>query len=668
MRTRDALSPCDSPGPARAGSRRGALRRRVRDERGVALVIALGVLIVLSITAVAALDYADANLRGAHRSKAGQLAYSLGEAGINEALSVLNNALDPRTGTLLPSTTLTLDGGTATYSGAIDASYVWTITSTGHSLNATGGDVARTLTRTLTVRGISSGATINAWSRFYHDNPAVCLTIDTVTIPAPVSSKGNLCLQNGAKITGSGSPVEVGGNVSMPATTTQSTRPAGAAAGWTSSSNVYASDNNKASYAIGGSAQSANLDVTGFGFSVPSTATVVGIAVRVERRASGTSVDDEDIYLLRAGAAAGTDHASSTDWTTSSSDESRTYGGSSDTWGTTWTPADVNASNFGLRLKADNDSSSSRTAYVDYVAITVYYQAPPSSSIGEPDTPVSAANIAGPCTLGTQPPHAPCSAADQVYASTITTTPENLSKPTIDLAYWWANAKPGPKYPCTTVSGTPPTFDNDAGTTQTWNKSVSGNGEITPENTSYTCQVWENGQLAGELSWDRTTRVLTINGTVFVDGNFRFDDDATVVHYQGRGIIYASGDLEFDERVCAGGSGSSSCWDDMSNWDPTTNMLVLLGGGDLEYDQGATTPTQPGAFQGIVYAVDDCTIHESFRLSGPVVCNEIRLPSSTYGWPTFYTWPPLGSLVDGQVYINTATASNFELELRSQSG
>ncbi len=36
--------------------------------------------------------------------------------------------------------------------------------------------------------------------------------------------------------------------------------------------------------------------------------------------------------------------------------------------------------------------------------------------------------------------------------------------------------------------------------------------------------------------------------------------------------------------------------------------------------------------------------------------------------PSFYAWPPLGSLVDGQVYINTATASDFALDLGATDG
>jgi hypothetical protein len=102
-------------------------------------------------------------------------------------------------------------------------------------------------------------------------------------------------------------------------------------------------------------------------------------------------------------------------------------------------------------------------------------------------------------------------------------------------------------------------------------------------------------------------------------------------------------------------------------------MLIILNGGDSEYDTGATQEEwEPSGLQGIVYARGDCTIHQNFHLSGPVICDEILLPDDeTYdddgdNWPTYYTWPNLGSLVDGQVYATTSSATDFELELGEQ--
>ena len=124
--------------------------------------------------------------------------------------------------------------------------------------------------------------------------------------------------------------------------------------------------------------------------------------------------------------------------------------------------------------------------------------------------------------------------------------------------------------------------------------------------------------------------MLKIFGTIFLDGDFRFDDNGQISHYLGRGIIYAARDIEFDELVCAGGTGTASCVTQvggMSNWDPPVNMMTVLAGDDSEFDQGTgqTQPT-PSGLQGIIYAGGNCLVHENFHLSGPIICEDIQLP------------------------------------------
>ena len=90
--------------------------RLVVDERGVALVAALGVSLVLGILSATAVAYSSTNYGTASRSKADQSAYALGEAGINNAMAVLslptNNPFNPY---LLPTRVSTYDGGTTTW-------------------------------------------------------------------------------------------------------------------------------------------------------------------------------------------------------------------------------------------------------------------------------------------------------------------------------------------------------------------------------------------------------------------------------------------------------------------------------------------------------------------------------------------------------------------------
>src|SRR5207247_1365516 len=73
-----------------AQQREGMMRRLLRDQQGIALVMALGILITLTITTLAVLTYTTANVRGARYGHARVSAYSLAEAGTNAALAVLN--------------------------------------------------------------------------------------------------------------------------------------------------------------------------------------------------------------------------------------------------------------------------------------------------------------------------------------------------------------------------------------------------------------------------------------------------------------------------------------------------------------------------------------------------------------------------------------------------
>ena len=98
----------------------------------MALVMALGITVALSIAGTSVAYYSVSNSHNSTRSKARQSAESLAEAGLNNALSTLQCAsADPNDAacanppklandsTLLPSTTITLDGGSATYSGTL---------------------------------------------------------------------------------------------------------------------------------------------------------------------------------------------------------------------------------------------------------------------------------------------------------------------------------------------------------------------------------------------------------------------------------------------------------------------------------------------------------------------------------------------------------------------
>src|SRR3954470_14983664 len=67
-----------------------AWRGLLHDEEGIALVLAILIMLVLSISLTAVIFFTAAGARDAHRSNAGQKAAALAESGIHNALAVLN--------------------------------------------------------------------------------------------------------------------------------------------------------------------------------------------------------------------------------------------------------------------------------------------------------------------------------------------------------------------------------------------------------------------------------------------------------------------------------------------------------------------------------------------------------------------------------------------------
>lgn len=141
---------------------------------------------------------------------------------------------------------------------------------------------------------------------------------------------------------------------------------------WSNVGNILTSDDSRATRAF--TFFSDYLTATGFGFSIPPTDVIDGIVVEIEKsRTSGglNAVFDLGVQLTKDGAAfIGNNYANGTNWPTTEAYIS--YGGSTDLWGATWTPAEINAATFGVGIYV----IGSNTARVDHIRITVYHSAP----------------------------------------------------------------------------------------------------------------------------------------------------------------------------------------------------------------------------------------------------------------------------------------------------
>lgn len=178
---------------------------------------------------------------------------------------------------------------------------------------------------------------------------------------------------------------------------------------------------------------------------------------------------------------------------------------------------------------------------------------------------VGGCNTTGVANAGTT-----CNASTHYYVTGTDTfvpaeAPEMLST---DITSDYNNSDPGPKHACASGGLPSSTFDND--TTQ---NGTNASFELVP-NSTYTC-VSQSGASTGQMSWNNTTKTLTIAGNVFLDGNLTISQSA---YYTGTGVIEAAGTITINGNgtsLCA----TSPCNTSAGSWQgnsSNTSMLTLV--------------------------------------------------------------------------------------------
>jgi len=509
------------------------LRRLRMDERGFALVIALALTVVFSMTVITVIEAATSNTHSSDMSKNRVSAYSLAEAGISNANALLSgkNPYDPHllhpqgqyaqadcanppanpTGAALLGNTCspivyTLDGGTATVWGWLNTSTAnWTITSTGTvTRNAFATQPAtKTLTVVVHIRARASQQNVTpAWNYvFVKDTTSnICnITLDqTTALTSSLYTEGNLCFKNSASIseTNAADPVllEVRGKLVWLS---------GASKGVGQSSPLQEVTSAK----IGGGCTSGAVTNAGHVCTRPPTGS--------------------DYFYVKSGG---------------------------------------------------------------------YSQV-----------------------------------ADAIAAPSLTTT---------DWDNYYQTSTISRLSPCLAGGLASTNFDNDT----TRNTSLTTAFNLTP-GTNYTCQTKNgNGFVIGELDWDATNHILSVRGTVFIDGNVTING---LVKYRGVNkygthpsgsdgsdglggmmVMYVSG------TVSLSNSGVFCGWDtvhdtaayngsncDFSAWTPGTSMLMFVA-------HGGVTLNQSSFFQGAIFSEGNVTLGQSAQTEGPIITNTLTLGQS----------------------------------------
>ena len=278
---------------------------------------------------------------------------------------------------------------------------------------------------------------------------------------------------------------------------------------------------------------------------------------------------------------------------------------------------------------------------------------------GTSTTPLNQLHVKNGCTWKNNSLHNPCqqgaggSGFDNVYATVLDNTPASSPAPTVDWDPWYLNSNPGPYYPCLTTAGTPPAFDNDQGAATSPNAAKRNNSlttvqDLTP-GTSYTCKG-----SGGELSWNAATRVLTANGTIFIDGSAQIQNGA-VNTYTGSATIYLSGTLLIKNSSLCQAVSNGTCT--TNGWDPAQRMLAFVVNGNgsggapqSQVSSGDSVQLVSAYAQGALYATNNIDLGTTSQFDGPLDGASVMLGQSTSSSFPGLSFVPAGMPGNPEVY------------------
>jgi hypothetical protein len=595
------------------------IRRVIGDESGIALVMALGILVVMSIMVVTVIDYTSGNQRSANYSKTRVTAFDASDAGMNDALAVLNlptnNALDPdilpachtaNPDTTTPGTTNPTWFGSQTNFRALTSwssrvygsatSYwcgdfdkpnaQWFLWSTGSLRNPTGPSAAKVtkrLSAVVTVQPTLTQPKNNpVWDYLYagHTGSACDQTLNNnITGTSRMYIAGNLCLSPNVNL--AQSKVIVGGNLDI-----------------ANNASVGANTN------LGTRVETQVGNNCRYGSNSPPWVTCTGdqdVRHIFSKLANGTTIGVNHIPEVIAPPAA--DFAT---WYENAipgpSQSCSTVSGPSPTFDTNYPSRDNSVSTV-----FDLTPSTSYICRVGRGGSTTL-----SSAITSAQTTISVASASGFPTSGT-------------YVVRI--DDEDM-----------------------TVTG-------GQGTT-TW--TVTRGVNLTTAAAHVTAQTVARDDVgtSGEISWNATTKTLTVTGTIFIDGSAKISN-ASLNTYNGQATLYLSGTFYANGSLCAAVSGSAC---NFAGWKPDSEMLMIVANGN----GGQVTPgdsiqiANNFSYQGGLYATNAVEFGNNVNVDGPIVGSQILLSNNltTNAFP-FLTTVPVGMPSNNEVYAQPNPPKSF---------
>jgi hypothetical protein len=201
-----------------------------------------------------------------------------------------------------------------------------------------------------------------------------------------------------------------------------------------------------------------------------------------------------------------------------------------------------------------------------------------------------------------------------------------------NMGFWYQNADLGPLAPCNASTGSPPTFDTASGVPDNsinWSATPTTAINLTPA-ASYTCRSMAGSETLGELSWNNSTKLLTVKGTIFIDGSIHIASGTA--RYTGQATIITSGTFGMKgNTICATHPGYTGACDftGTSPWDPNQSALIIVADGlegagwaqgqGSDFDPGDGIHLKSADFQGALIANHSVKTETTAKMQGPMI-------------------------------------------------
>jgi hypothetical protein len=274
--------------------------------------------------------------------------------------------------------------------------------------------------------------------------------------------------------------------------------------------------------------------------------------------------------------------------------------------------------------------------------------------------PITSGVVVGGCTTaGVTAATVPCDTGFSYWVKNSDAFVANdaPSQTQAQIAQDYATFDPGPKHLCA-AGGTnrvaDSAFDNDLPQNLANEPNASGAAfDLTPA-ASYSC-VSQAGASVGQLNWDAAAKRLTINGSIFLDGNVVVSQSAT---YTGTAIVEVAGTITFNGNGTALCATGPPCNTSLTAWQGSSGNNSMLTLASVAQNTTAITfANNAQTFQGSFWTQPSSSmtfVKNGVTVEGPV---SIGTFDANFNNATFIPLPAIKNMpVGAPVPPNTAAS------------